>query len=507
MPLFLVSVYNLLKAQTWLLTLIFCLACTVVIFFVKVKFATSYLPDISGSERSTTYGIQLVADGRPLYYNPEVPPFWVTQYAPLYYRLVGTIYRIIGWDPTQVFRIQLLSRMVSFALVMVSMLVVFLTGLRQLKLRLVQNLILCCLVFGVLQHWHLTNSRVDSLLFLCTTTLIYCALEGLKKPAIWNGYWISAALIAVVAFFVKQSGMIHIAVILAFLFITAQWLILIRTIGIMAALFLVLTLLCDEGHMDIFFQNLFISVTLPLSPGWFYGYTFRYLIPAASLLIAVAWLISLKWLFTSLDSRQQFLALAAMLFFGFATATAFKHGAAVGYYHEFAYTGLLIIFWYFCDQIQLMPTGSLGRYLFPAMVSMTMLYFASQQLDNHLNTDYGYYARQYRDETLVKSFVEPQLGKQDYVVALMGDNYRGWLLQQMLFRHQLAYTDDIIRFLYIGKKHDFSQFGNLVKQGSIKFIIAPKKQPLYYFAFEYTFDPKDYVLQKEISGYQIFKHI
>jgi len=353
----------------------------------------------------------------------------------------------------------------------------------------------------------LTNSRVDSLLFLCTTMLIYCALEGLKKPTIWNGYWISAALLAIVAFFVKQSGMIHIAIILGFLFITAQWRVLFRTLGIMAALFLVLTLLCDEGHMGIFFQNLFISVTLPLSPGWFYGYTFRYLIPAASLLIAVTWLISLKWLFTSLDIRQQFLALAAMFFFGFATVTAFKHGAAVGYYHEFAYTGLLIIFWYFCDAIKLPRTGSLDRYLFPAMVCMTMLYFASQQLDNHLNTDYGYYARQYRDEMLVKSFVEPQLAKQDYVVALMGDNYRGWLLQQMLFRHQLAYTDDIIRFLYIGKKHDFSQFENLVKQGSIKFIIAPKKQPLYYFAFEYTFNPKDYVLQKEISGYQIFKHI
>lgn len=159
------NIYNTLKKNTWFLTLIFCLVCTAVIFFVKIKLSTSYFPDISGSERSTTYGIQLIADGRPLYYDPEEPPFWVTQYAPIYYHLVGNLYRVIGWNPEDIHRIQLLSRFVSFVFVLLSIVAAFITAHKLLRLGLTQAILFCCVVFGLLQHWHLTNSRADSLLF------------------------------------------------------------------------------------------------------------------------------------------------------------------------------------------------------------------------------------------------------------------------------------------------------------------------------------------------------
>ncbi|MCX6214450.1 hypothetical protein [Spirosoma sp.] len=301
--------------------------------------------------------------------------------------------------------------------------------------------------------------------------------------------------------------MIHIAVLLAYLILFGHWRVLIRTVGLMAIAFVGLTLLLDEGNYQVFFQNLFISLTLPLSPAWFYDYTYQHLIPAASLLIAVSFLISLKWLFTASDNRQRFLALATFMFFGFATVTAFKHGAAVGYYHEFAYTGLLVIFWYFCGEKQMVQTSRLGRYLFPSLVSLTMLFFAGKQIEKHLNADYNHYALMYRDELLVKKFVEPQLSERDNIVVSFGHGYEGWLLQQMLFRHQLAYTDDIMRFLYDNKAYDFSQFDSLVKQGGVKFVIMPNNQPLYFYAFDYSFNPQEYKLEKEISGYHIYKHI
>ncbi|SOD88141.1 MFS transporter [Spirosoma fluviale] len=500
------NLYNTLKNKAWFLTLIFCLVCTAVIFFVKINLSKSYFPDISGSERSTTYGIQLIADGRHLYYNPEEIPFWVTQYAPIYYQLVGNMYRLTGWDPTDIHRVQLVSRIMSFALVLLAMVVVSITAYRFLRIRLTQTILFCCLVFGVLQHWHLTNSRADSLLFLCTTTYLYCMLRGVGQENLWNRYVLAAVLLSVTCFFIKQSGMIHIAILLAYLILFGHWRILIRTVGLMAVTFVGLTLLLDEGNYQVFFQNLFISLALPLSPVWFYDYTFRHLIPTASLLIAVSFLISFKWLLTGTDNPQRFLALATFMFFGFATATAFKHGAAVGYYHEFAYTGLLVIFWYFCNEKSIAQTSELGKYLFPAMICMTMLFFVSKQIERYQSINNGHYALMYRDELMVKKFVEPQLSEKDKIVVTFGDDFEGWMLHQMLFRHELAYSDDILRFLYNSKKYDFSRFDELVKQGGVKFIITPRKNSLYFTALNHTFDSRDYVLAKEMGVYQIYKH-
>ncbi|GAB3028992.1 hypothetical protein GCM10027185_31530 [Spirosoma pulveris] len=300
--------------------------------------------------------------------------------------------------------------------------------------------------------------------------------------------------------------MIHMAILLIYLGLFGHWRILIRTVGSMAVTFVALTLLLDEGDYRVFFQNLFINLALPLSPDWFYDYTFRHLIPTASLLIAVSFLISIKWLFTGTDNPKRFLALATFIFFGFATATAFKHGAAVGYYHEFAYTGLLVIFWYFCHEESNAQTSELGRYLLPAMICLTMLFFVSRQIEKYMSMNNDHYALMYRDELMVKKFVEPQLLEKDKVVVSFGNDFEGWMLHQMLFRHVLAYSDDVTRFLYDSKKYDFSQFDSLVKQGGVRFIITPKKNSLYFSALDYTFDADDYVLTKEISVYQIYKH-
>jgi len=505
MQLLIRPVYNFIKNNAYPLTFAFCILCTVIMLYIKGVFILSYHPDISGSERGTTFGIQIVADNQPLYRNPEVPPFWIVQYAPLYYYLVGKTYQLLNWDPTDIYRIQFLSRFISFVLVSISMFVAYFTVRRFIKVSKLLSVIFCCLLFGQLQEWHLTNSRIDSLLFLFTVLYIHVIFKALEQKEEWNKYFVLAAFLAVVAFFTKQSALIHSIVLLGYFFYRLQWASLLKMAGILAALFTIFTLIFSQLQFKVFYDNLFGSLQLPIVPGWFYAYTYRYVVPAMSLFIAVSFVINLKWLVNAADPKRIFLALSTFLFFGFATATAFKHGAAVGYYHEYAYVGLLGIFYYFYNENLAVTKSSLANYLFPAMVGMTMLYFTGQQMEKYYNTNLEKYASDYAQQNDVKKYVLAHIGKDEKVVISGGEDFRGWLLQHMLFKHLLAYQDTEVRFLFEAKRFDFSGFYDLVKEKKIRYLVLDRDSPAYLYAFDYTFNLNDYMLEKDIHGYKVYR--
>ena len=505
MQLFIRPVYNIIKNNAYLLTFAFCIICTAIMLYVKGVFILSYHPDISGSERGTTFGIQIAADNQPLYRNPEVSPFWIVQYAPLYYYLVGKSYQLLNWDPTDIFRIQFLSRFISFVLVSISMLVAYLTVRRFIKVSKLLSIIFCCLLFGQLQEWHLTNSRIDSLLFLFTVLFIYTIFLAIEQEEEWNKYFVLAAFLAVAAFFTKQSALIHSIVLLGYFFYRFQWSSLLRMAGVLIVFFTVFTLILSQLQFRIFYDNLFGSLQLPIVPSWFYDYTFRHAIPALSLFMAVSLIINLRWLLNATDSKRIFLSVSTFLFFGFATATAFKHGAAVGYYHEYVYVGLLGIFYYFYNEKLAVTNSSLTYYLFPAMVGMTMLYFTSRQMEKYYNTNLEKYKGDYIEQNEVKKYVLAHIGKDEKVVISGGEDFRGWLLQHMLFRHMLSYQDTEVRFLFESKRFDFSAFYDLVKEKKIRYLILDRNSAPYLYAFDYTFDLNDYVLEKELYGYKVYR--
>jgi hypothetical protein len=344
---------------------------------------------------------------------------------------------------------------------------------------------------------------------LCTVSYIYCSLKAFdanRTAKSAGNYLLAAAAFAVFAFFSKQSGLIHIFILLAFLALQQRWRDVFKVAGFMSVLALGLALAFSGGELRLFVINLFGSLVVPIMPGWFYYWTFKPLIPAASLLIAVCFLINLKWLFANQNNHQyHFLGLANFLFFGFATATTFKYGAAVGYYHEFTYTGILIVFWYFCRYDYQQSRQSLSYYLFPAMVAATMLYFVSNQIEKYTDTNFRELALAHAQQKEVKEYILPQLADNDKLVVLLGDNFKGFLLQQMLFQHQLAYQDDVVHFLHAYKKMDYSGFFTMEKQGGVKYIIAPNSQPLYFNAFNYTFDQSKYQLEKTLNDYKIYR--
>ena len=139
------------------------------------------------------------------------------------------------------------------------------------------------------------------------------------------------------------------------------------------------------------------------------------------------------------------------------------------------------------------------------MVAATMLYFVSNQIEKYTDTNFRELALAHAQQKEVKEYILPQLADNDKLVVLLGDNFKGFLLQQMLFQHQLAYQDDVVHFLHAYKKMDYSGFFTMEKQGGVKYIIAPNSQPLYFNAFNYTFDQSKYQLEKTLNDYKIYR--
>jgi hypothetical protein len=360
-------------------------------------------------------------------------------------------------------------------------------------------------LFALLQQWQLTNSRVDSLLFLSTVCFVYAALQAAKEPTDWNRYVALAGVFAVCAFFSKQSGIIHSIVLIGYMVYGRRWASLVKLLPIMAAVFLGLMVLFSGWQPRLFFLNLFGSIAVPIMPGWFYANTFKYMIPAFSLMLVTSLLIAVSWFVKATDNRRVFLGVSTLLFFGFAFGTTFKYGAGIGYFHEFGYVSHLAITWFFYEYITAQQVRRFSYYLFPALVMVSMLFITSRQIEGYMTTSFSQLTDEYVQQKHVQAYMLPRISRQDKALVFLGQNARGWMLQQMLFRNQLAYQDDVVRLLYDAKTVDYSSFNALVARGEVKYIILPDPGPLHFNAFDYNFDPARYTLEKVIDGYQIYR--
>src|SRR5690606_37387405 len=103
----------------WAICGISALAC-VALFLTKAYISISFLPDISGSEKSTIFPIQNLASSLPVYTDPEYPNFVLTQYTPIYITITAHILHILDIDPENVHKVFVTSRFLSFSLMILS---------------------------------------------------------------------------------------------------------------------------------------------------------------------------------------------------------------------------------------------------------------------------------------------------------------------------------------------------------------------------------------------------
>lgn len=494
----------LLRKHFYSILLLTSIFCALILLYIKYYTAISAIPDVSGSERSTTIPVALVTAGISLFTDPEESPFFITQYAPLYLNIIGLSCKWLGFDPTDAYKIQLASRVGSAIFIFGALILNLVTAIRVLRITWQEAAIAIIFLFGLLQHWHLTNSRVDSLLFLLTSAYLYFILVGIRTNTAWNKFYFLAALMAILALFTKQSALIHCGILGLYFLLNKNWKALGYTLGTYIVTSLLLISLFSHFQFVAFFTHFFGSLNSPTLFDWFYDYTFTKLIPFALPLIIPAFVIALKWSVTSLNTITFFFSLSMTSFFFFAFGTSFKYGAGVGYFHEFCLVAILAVLYYFRNER--FSQGSITKWVLPLLLVAYTGNFTITQMMKYKSTNFYEYSVEYEHQKKVNEFMRTQLLTQDKVVVIPGDNQAGNLLEQMLLKHIVAYQDDVIHFNNKNKSFDYSKLYEMAQNDGFKYIITKKPENDFYLnAISYSFDKSRYVLINEIEGYYIFQ--
>lgn len=459
------------------ITTLFSVLICILLLLLKIYVSFSFLPDISGSETSTILPIQRLLGGLPIYTNSEEPPFLMTQYAPIYFVLNSMLLEIVGFLPVEVHKVFIMSRLVSIGFTLLTILVIWLILRKNKKINNLTSILASCFVFQILSFWFLTSSRPDSLLVLLTSLFVYAVYEAIESKSNKSIWWILAIFIAVTAFFVKQSGAIHSIVLGVFCIVQFQWKLLLRLIGLGILFFIIYLLILPISSLPIFFMNIIGGVANSASWGWFYDWTLRRLLLQFTPLLAINVVIVI-FLFRNKQSPfLLFLAISSIFFFLFATLTALKIGAGVGYYQDYLIVAVILLVTYFAEN----NTSFSVENAFNMLVICIYLCFVSIHCLLYVYMSYtkvplSNFEGKYIEEMDLANFLIKEKGLKDnqWVYLCNSEDFNGYYLNHFLYRNALAPFSDIVFLADRNHTFDFVKFRQMVDNKKIKYVISAK---------------------------------
>ncbi|MBE7174717.1 MAG: hypothetical protein INR73_29375, partial [Williamsia sp.] len=107
------SLYQQITQRTYLLIWLIIALLGLVTIYIRVKVIFLVNPDIGGIESNVIYSVLRILAGYPLYQNPELAPYAITQYSPIYYYLTAGLSRLAGLTPDDVYEVYAVGRGIS----------------------------------------------------------------------------------------------------------------------------------------------------------------------------------------------------------------------------------------------------------------------------------------------------------------------------------------------------------------------------------------------------------
>lgn len=322
-------------ARRALVILILCLMAIQLGF--RVRLITDHRVDLGAQEINVVYGIQKIMLGRPLYEDPEAPPFDVMQYTPAYYFLCAGTGSVVGIEVNDTYALFLLSRIISLLLTLTTCWLIYLLC-RSLGADAWMGVAAAALVFAL--HSEQFYSRIDSLyaLFFAAALLVFVRslrilpAEGLAGD---GKKWFVCALLCALAFLTKQTGVLIIGIIGLHLAIERSWRMLGRfTIACALLIAAGLGLLLMDSAPEDLWKNTVQGLMNGLAERPFHHYR-----DPGVYKFYVGWhlaAVALMWLFLRTGNAVfRFLAVAMILSLLFGVAGSFKQGSGSHYLFEF----------------------------------------------------------------------------------------------------------------------------------------------------------------------------
>ena len=477
------------------------------IVLVRVQLLATFHPDISGSERSSVMPIQYVIQGKELYKSPELPPFYIVQYTPLYFWTVGAAYKWAGFDKENVHKIFVASRVASLAYVLLACFVFFLTLTKILEEKITIALLASALFFGICSHWNIYFSRIDSLLLLGTSTVVYCMTLALRAPQKKRELWYLAiaVLVAIGMVLVKQSGIFLLSFLLFFLF-TQRYFKLLGwfSVGGGAAGLLAYVGLGKEKLLNLY-KNVIQGINNGINLDWFYHFTLKELLLPFAPFLVTAMIVSVFWLGKQPDRYRQFVALGVIWMFASALLTSTKLGAAVGYFIEFILLSVLATCLYFFGQEKRVVHSNISRIWLSFFSALVLFFFSLSIYKHYTSLPLGYYKALYLNEHGVASFVKKELREGEYIYMQDGSDYQGYFMAHFLLDKTLAPMNDLVYLAQERNSLNFDAFHGLIESGRLRYMIVPG-QDIKGAIMGYEGAEEKFHFLQNINGYDIYEH-
>jgi hypothetical protein len=476
----------------------------------------SYDTDIAGVESNVIYTLQKTMDGGPIYTNPEMAPYAITQYSPLYYVLVSEIAKTMSLTPGQdIYAIYKLGRFTSFCLSLLAAILVYSICFFQLRLSAIVSFYACVLTILIPIPWYFL-ARPDSLasfLTILSICLFIQYLNGEEKRIKKNRlFLLLSAFAGVLAIYSKQSAVITLVAISSYLLITGRYRDLLLLTGGSAVFCCLFLLMLDSASIRMLYSNVVKGVDngISLMAAYVnvYQIYFSEFIPFITLWVCLVFLYNL-YNKGSIISRKpiNFLVYACILHTAFGLFTAIKVGSAIAYLFDSLILGLICIA-FFYDHFTKKPLVLWHIHLF---VVVPVLLFVTNQSFHLFRSHSLYYVVTYAlGKSSQNSLSYERIYNQQEVISflrseLSGSNYLFFStirnLNVHLYNHCIFPQYDIARISHERSVFNFSGFSHEVEKGRVRFLIFRENDSFDQLA---GVDLKKFTLYKQMQGCSIY---
>lgn len=458
----------------------------------RIFLVFSIQPDLGGVENAVVYFIQRSLADLPLYTDPELPPYSINQYGPLYYILTASIGKLLGVDPVQVQQVFILNRLISLGLNLVMAATLTFICTRPFSMSLARGAAVGILGFIFLEIT--SYARPDSLNHLLYFLSISFLLPAIQKNK--NSLLIASALFAAAALFTKQSSFTLPLIIGTWMVIKKQfkpWWFVAYGIFILLALLMMHL----AWGLPVLYGNLVMGVNNGINLGLFWANIIKPFFASFGLL----WLPAGYLIFHKAKKENhpllQFLAMAMVIQFFISLVLSLKFGSHINYFTE-SWSLLLISAGYYWKDHRNFYEPSFPA-LVLAMILVVKILLISFPLYREMRFGNADKKNLYEKEKLVASKIISGDPEQKVFNNLFSPHS---FLNNFLFRQAVLPQYEIVYFTSWDRKvYNYKHFREQFSKGNITWMITKNQDNPSFKDFQIPgFEPL-----VDTAGYRILK--
>lgn len=421
---------------------------------------------------NVVFGVQQILLGHPLYQPPNLPPYSITQYTPLYYYLAALPAAVAHVRASDVLTVSAICRFVSATIAAALAWISYLFIARRIGTTKQVAFIATGFIMSGTANWYFAV-RPDGLATFLTLASFYIV----TAPTLTRRRVIIAGALAVAALLAKQTAVFADIALCTWLITQRQWQKLWYMIGTsLVAGLLALSVLSLTG--DAIRANVVDGVNNGIAwrPALMLAYrpVFYWFAP----LIAVAFAALPQLMRRPESPTTRLIGVALIISFFMSALTALKRGSAENYFNEFV---ILCVFGFVACYASNRVTAE-PRHIDRQLVAALQLYVATFLMirtGHQVYTTYLYH--RISPETRLTSQLPPAIYVQNHIkpqhtVLGLAVGLSNTFPERMIVPEQELATAAYSRHLV-----DYSRFRDDVASGQVQFAIAPNNQHLGRF--------------------------